>query len=230
MYTPPDCTMPKQQKRQNKSKKNAKTYGSVNMVPRPLIAVTTMARLGYVQSFSLLESASGIGAFQTFRLNDLYDPDFTGTGAQPAGFDQLCLLYSRFRVVMVDVEVHFGCMNGSSTIMALTLPSAASTLSAGCQSWLLQPYSRCCMLGFNNSGASVRKFQNRYDPAVVLGLPKAQYMDEMDFTCTASNSPLRPAYFHVAIYSRHGIVASAQVTVRFVYHVQASSPVVNDLS
>lgn len=49
----------------------------------------------------------GVGAtdIYTFRLNSLFDPDYSYTGHQPRGFDQLALLYHRYRVNAVKVEI-----------------------------------------------------------------------------------------------------------------------------
>jgi hypothetical protein len=42
-----------------------------------------------------------------FKINSLFDPDFTGTGHQPKGFDQLAALYQRYRVYRVKYQIDF---------------------------------------------------------------------------------------------------------------------------
>jgi hypothetical protein len=54
--------------------------------------------LRYSEEVSL-HAASGVSVSYVFRANDLYDPNYTGTGHQPLGFDQLCLFYKRFVVI-----------------------------------------------------------------------------------------------------------------------------------
>lgn len=42
-----------------------------------------------------------------FSLNGLFDPDVSGTGHQPRGFDQWMALFKRYKVFKVDVELRF---------------------------------------------------------------------------------------------------------------------------
>lgn len=42
-----------------------------------------------------------------FSLNGLFDPDVSGAGHQPRGFDQWMALFKRFKVFKVDVELRF---------------------------------------------------------------------------------------------------------------------------
>lgn len=54
----------------------------------------------------------------------MYDPDITGAGSQPIGYDDLTALYSRYRVWGCEVEFEFAQM--------------PQTLNAGTDSWILQ--------------------------------------------------------------------------------------------
>lgn len=46
-------------------------------------------------------------ALRQFRMNSLYDPDLTGVGHSPRGFDQFALLYSNYQVYACVCEVIF---------------------------------------------------------------------------------------------------------------------------
>lgn len=53
--------------------------------------------LRYVQSFSL-NPGSGVVAGQVFRMNNLFDPDYSGGGHQPMFYDNYAALYQKYRV------------------------------------------------------------------------------------------------------------------------------------
>jgi hypothetical protein len=49
--------------------------------------------------------ASGIVTNYFFTANGLFDPDITGTGHQPMGFDQLMLMYNQYTVIKSKISV-----------------------------------------------------------------------------------------------------------------------------
>ncbi len=91
----------------------------------------------YTDSFSL-NPAAGSYAIQTFRANDLYDPDYTGAGGQPLGFDQVMAWYNHFAVVRARIRVTAATPTLTSTNMTAwgvglfdDATSAATILSSG---------------------------------------------------------------------------------------------------
>jgi hypothetical protein len=64
--------------------------------------------------------ASGNQGEYIYRLNSVFDPDETGVGGQPAGFDQLKTLYGRYRVMAVEARVSLACMtSGAAAFLAV---------------------------------------------------------------------------------------------------------------
>lgn len=217
--------MPKKNRRSRRSRRQP---GQL-IQPKPLLKAVTVANMGYFEYITLTEAVSGVGAYYSFRLNDLFDPNFTGTGAQPVAFDQLCQLYSRFRVLQVAVDVELA--NAANTVViGVVFPSSASTLPGGCQAWPLQPYAATKVMSVATGGSNMFVSKRTYKIWNVLGITKSQYMNDLDFTCTGTNSPLRAAYLHVGSFTRGGAIGIAAGMVRFSYLVECSQPVLNDLS
>jgi len=107
----------KQQKLQRKSRKV-----SVPRAPGGLPGFL-YADLDYYQYLNIDPSASI--ANNTLNCNSLYDPDQSGTGHQPNGYDQICAMYSRYVVL-------------SSTLTARFFPQGSANntpLAGGCNTY-----------------------------------------------------------------------------------------------
>lgn len=55
----------------------------------------------------VLNAAAGATAVHIYRTNGLFDPDLTGVGHQPRGFDQLMPLYDNYVVIGAKITVRF---------------------------------------------------------------------------------------------------------------------------
>lgn len=81
---------------------------------------TTVRKLKYVDSIKL---DSGLGAqlvSWAFSCNGLYDPDITGTGHQPYGFDQLMALYNHYEVLSSRIRIRCADANNTNAIIMLS--------------------------------------------------------------------------------------------------------------
>lgn len=63
--------------------------------------------LVYSEHVELKAVASSVSNAYEFRLNSAYDPDYSGGGHQPRGFDQWAAFYRRYRVTQVKINVQF---------------------------------------------------------------------------------------------------------------------------
>jgi len=67
---------------------------------------TKVVKLTYKQNLAMV-STSGIIYKNQFAIGNLYDPDYTGAGHQPHGFDQLAALYKQYVVMGAKMTVNF---------------------------------------------------------------------------------------------------------------------------
>lgn len=78
-------------------------------VPRSISVATgppsLMRKLRYVDTVTLAPS-TGASTYR-FSANGMYDPDISGTGHQPLGFDQYMLLYDHYKVLKSKITVQF---------------------------------------------------------------------------------------------------------------------------
>lgn len=63
-----------------------------------------VSNLRYVEAFSI-NPAIGTPSTYTFAANGLYDPNITGAGHQPMGFDQMTALYNHYEVIGAKISM-----------------------------------------------------------------------------------------------------------------------------
>lgn len=110
--TPPSSMPAKRQRKL--SKKNATRanwkyrQGFENKIvkfPRTIVPFSTFTTLKYCEGAISINPTVGSSNAYVFRCNDLYDPNFTGVGHQPTGFDQMMALYNKFVVYASKIKV-----------------------------------------------------------------------------------------------------------------------------
>lgn len=59
----------------------------------------------YVETQGVIDPPLSAAATDVYSLNGLFDPDFTGGGHQPIGFDQIMAMYDHYTVIGAKVTV-----------------------------------------------------------------------------------------------------------------------------
>lgn len=103
-------------KRKPYKKRYKKSYTSVIVKSPSITPDRYMCKLKYGDTMSF--TAINLNAHQ-FRLNSVFDPDYTGAGHQPKGFDQLAELYNRYIVTGCKVEIDASCLDTTANILAI---------------------------------------------------------------------------------------------------------------
>lgn len=194
----------------------------------PLLPPNRVAKLAYNEQVSVTEATVGVGATYTFSLNSLFDPNSSGTGSQPVGFDQIMAMYTQFRVLACKVKVVYSNAGGVNNLVGL-FGSYQPAFPNNPAAWPCQPYGTTAALE-NSAGRSTRTLIKRFDIPTVLGLKRAQYLDDMDFVGTASGNPTRQAYVIIWVRSMGSTAGAAFLNVSMEFDVQFSQPIPLNLS
>jgi len=157
-----------------------------------------------------------------FRLNSLFDPDLTGAGHQPKGFDQLAALYQRYRVFKARFRVIFAPTTASMPVHCVCVPTNSSTSYTDASDAIEAPYSKneLAVIYYN------KKLTGSVDLAVLNGKSHAAYASDDTTQALISTNPSEVLNLHVFTEAAD---ASTAVTLYFAitihYDVEFSDPV-----
>lgn len=163
-------------------------------VPNHPVTPTKYIKLRYVDQITLNPGVGSI-AHHLFNANGMWDPDLSGAGHQPLGFDQYMAFYESF--VVVGAKCKIQCMSGGEAVADncyVGIYLNESTTSAANPGELLeQQNSKWAMLTNGDAGGSAAVTQY-YNAARFFG---SEVIGKADHTGTASGNPVEKALFNV---------------------------------
>lgn len=108
--------MPRRYRRRKHRRRKRKAQSRTTVIPRShgVLSNSLRTRLKYCETMTLSGAAT---SNYIFKINNLFDPNYTGTGHQPMGFDQLATFYNRYRVDAVRARIT--ARNNHATVDAL---------------------------------------------------------------------------------------------------------------
>lgn len=192
-------------------------YYAVKAGPLSLTSPAMYTKIRYRQKLTL--TASTTFQYNVFRLNSPYDPDYSGVGGQPMGFDQLAALYNKFTVYGCKVVVTCAQVGAVPTTVVMAPQKVVSYGTATpdeLQERRLSVSRKCtaerpCVL-------------KRYYPmSGLFGVSKRDILgDEGDFASSSSASPTKNFYLLVGqqpVDSASG--TSVYMDVELTYYLKA---------
>lgn len=197
---------PLKNKRRRRYKKRAVPF-SLATVP---LKSKHMATLRYFEpNFTLDPGLAGLAANYIFSANGLYDPNITGTGHQPLGFDQLMAMYNHYVVIGAVIKVQF--WNEDATFTQLVSLSIQASATAPITATNLIEQGRCkwLTLGVANSGTDRGVLTLKVNPTKFLGRSKP--LSDPDLKGDSSNNPAEQAYFTLLCTPNNNTQNSSQV-------------------
>jgi hypothetical protein len=183
--------------------------------------------LSYSQKVSINPTA-GLAAVQVFSANGLYDPDVTGTGHQPRGFDQLITMYDHYVVERARIRVYMDNSGNSRPAMAAIMARDSTTTSSDLYDYIENNSAAVTLTGCSGSlqvvlshSVDVRKF-----------LGRGNVLSDPELKGSASSNPTEQLYFHIACGDTDSITNLNAVfcIVKIEYDVVLVEPKVPDQS
>lgn len=166
---------------------------------------TLKTKFRYSEDITLASSAS-TPAVHVFSMNGLYDPNITGIGHQPRGFDELMPLYDHYVVIGARVRVDFVNASTTNTAFCFLALRDSATASTGYSDYLENGNNKHITLGVEGSGSNNKTLYYNVNPNKFLGRSKP--MADPQLKGSESGNPSEQAYLHVAAVSSDLFTAS----------------------
>ena len=204
--------MPRRYKKKKTYRKRAKKYAlnkTVGNTPIPKNFKTTMR---YVETLALNPGA-GTNATYVFSANGMNDPNITGGGHQPRGYDQIMAMFNHYTVIGSRILIQAtnrdsgnGCVLGIAT-------RGNFTTEASIAEYVEQ--AKCSYKPIGPIGSPPVSVTASVAPKRFLGLPAR---DDL-MRGTVSTNPAEQCYYHVFAGNPGGIdvgIVDVLVTIEYI--------------
>lgn len=203
----------------SKAKPTFRAGVSYGVKPDPF-PTRLFTRLKYVNSQTLTGAVSSrvAGNEQAFRLNSIYDPDFTGTGYNAMGWANLAALYERYIVNGAKVEIQWSNPSGDGMVGFASLNQTTvlqgNTDPANYNNMLV--YST----DVNNTGSQKSKMKFYVRPWNLIGLSKLEWKaNKASRSSAMTGNPSVDLYLRLAC-SGNASSQTIHVTTKIIYYVE----------
>ncbi len=165
--------------------------------------------LRYAETFQFTTGTAGImGTQQVIRLNSLFDPNATGVGHQPYGFDQLALIYAKYRVISCRVVIRFTTPGAANDVLCAALFSGVGnilTLTGQSPDYITE-IGRAKTAHLSSAGTRSAVIDAVIPIHKIAGVPESTVLNESDWAAqnTASPANIATVTFSVGSYSGQG--------------------------
>lgn len=184
-----------------KKRRNKRNRISTLVVRGPAIIPDKMlTKLKYTQR--QLISGTGFQS-QVFRGNSLFDPDFTGTGGQPTGFDQWSAFYGRYKVNASSILVR-GINNSTTQNVQVAIVPIYGTVLASASTFAMSsmPYSRQTILSIEG-GPNIKYLKNYITTKSIRG---EKTLDD-DYSAIITANPSKQFHWIVGVQDLDGLTS-----------------------
>lgn len=154
------------------------------------------------------------------RLNSVFDPEFTQTGHQPMGRDQMVTLYSKYLVTRVDVKWVIQCgLSVTSPFVVVLVPNNDATVFTSTTTAM---ESKDAIVKSVNLGQTA-EFTTSYFPNRIAGQSMRKYRDDDLNSALVGTNPSEEIVLHIVMATGGGAGAadgSISVNAVFTYHTE----------
>lgn len=163
--------------------------------PRTVIPPKQTTVLKYSEVYVGINPAVGSAAAYVFACIDARDPNVTGVGHQPTGFDQWMALYNRFTVLQSKIKATFYTVDTETldTVVGIAIFDGSTTTTTT-EKYMEQPNTSWAVLPAGAGADTVTCYAN-FD-LKTFSSSKVLYDNDL-FQGSSTVSPGRNWYYHL---------------------------------
>lgn len=196
----------------------------VNKLYRPVFGTEYRCRLVYYErGYSINPGLGGTAATHVFSCNGLYDPDISGAGHQPSGFDSLTGFFDHYTVLSGRIYVTFH--NSDTTYHQNVGIYLADFTTAETDARVIIENGKGVMTKLAPAGQDAAQCQLSMPISISKFLGRPDPLSEDDLRGTVATNPAEQAYYHVWCSPTSGVDSSAVgFEVRIEYYAVWTEP------
>lgn len=196
---------------------NFENYGGSFVDPHKFIT------LKYADNYSS-SLATVTGSSQVMNLNSIFDPDRTGVGHQPYGYDQLALLYNRYRVWRCGWRINFHAEAQGFYIVVLPSNGALATAITNQASYALACESPRSQVRVQGTGGNSCIITGSIALNDLNGTTQAEYKGDDRFQALFGASPTELILLNIGIYNGTGVTVAIDYQLTLYFDVELHDP------
>jgi hypothetical protein len=151
-------------------------------------------KLRYFETVEI-DPGTGTPTQYSFSANGLFDPNYTGTGHQPRGFDQLMLMYNHYIVVGAKITCTFHSLSPIVSVVAGIHVGTDVTATPDLTDIIEQGNRKYVVLGGNSEGDNTKTVTEYCSIKKEFGLKDIR--DNASIKGHVTGNPTEQCYFHI---------------------------------
>lgn len=177
----------------------------------PIFPNLTTRRLRYTDK-AALSSVSGVLSSYSYTLSGLYDPNITGTGHQPMGFDEIMTFYEHYHVLTAKVHVTFQNVSAGNGYVCLKI-SPDSTPPPDPFTCIEEGRNVVDFLDVPGSTNCAKVLRATVNVPGVMGLNRRNFLADTDTGGAVSSNPAEQTYLHLCAWAESTLMQVAPTVV-----------------
>jgi len=199
---------------------------AVPRLPGQLYARGQKVHMRYAEEIDLDNIITGLGEY-IWRLNNIFDPNQTGTGHQPLSHDQWAALYKNYIVYGAKATVTLIASGNSSAIAAsatacMALSDTGSSIT-DIQTAIESPFSKFIKIG-PNDGSGAQTMETGYIDISKMPGNKGAIYDANQWGAPFGQSPSNELFVHIVATADDSTSIRLNVMMVIDYYVWVYEP------